>query len=337
MGRRSYCYSCDQENSAKFDDDLEFHCMQCNGTCIELLTDENVARLDGNTLSEAGDDLGNSAVAPEAPVSMPVEGSTSAPGPADTRLPSTDMLLRAVQMVEASRGARTSRTRHVGGPGDPRRPPSRVRQLMEVARSRAGGSHETGDRPSRHNPRLSRRARHSGVVCDGCQSRDFVGARYRCLTCADFDLCEACYARRDTIHPDHAFEAIPMPRAIMQTIIVVDFQIGEENEAQSGLNEEQVAWWLADENRLADVSVVADQDPPWTCAICSEGLEAEHCNGWVVRICNEHCEKRTSASEDGPKELEGHIYHETCLRKWLVRKNACPVCRRTPVVPEVHQ
>jgi len=27
-----------------------------------------------------------------------------------------------------------------------------------------------------------------------------------------------------------------------------------------------------------------------------------------------------------------HVYHEACLRKWLLKRNSCPVCRRRPVV-----
>ena len=34
---------------------------------------------------------------------------------------------------------------------------------------------------------------HEGFSCDGCGARSFVGLRFRCTVCTDFDLCEKCY------------------------------------------------------------------------------------------------------------------------------------------------
>merc|ERR1712217_94687 len=56
-------------------------------------------------------------------------------------------------------------------------------------------------------------------------------------------------------------------------------------EAQSGLDDTHIAWWLANDRRLADVDHVMKEDPAWCCPICSEGLEAEGESGWVVQIC----------------------------------------------------
>ncbi|ETW09284.1 hypothetical protein H310_01677 [Aphanomyces invadans] len=45
---------------------------------------------------------------------------------------------------------------------------------------------------------------HAGVVCDHCQDKDFVGVRYKCIHCDDFDLCASCYDHRRQIHgPQH--------------------------------------------------------------------------------------------------------------------------------------
>mmetsp|Transcript_20312 Transcript_20312/g.54250 ORF Transcript_20312/g.54250 Transcript_20312/m.54250 type:complete len:290 (-) Transcript_20312:169-1038(-) len=195
-------------------------------------------------------------------------------------------------------------------------------------------------------PRRSRR--HLGVRCDGCHRRDFPGVRYRCLRCHDFDLCAACHARRSLLHPSHPFEAIQTPRtaAVSQLMglpgilsqaasraVVAIIEIGlEEPEAHPTLDEGKVAWWLAEDGRLADMDNIAKQDPAWVCPICSEGLEAEGENGWVVRICGT-CESGTP-DESAPQSSDGHVYHQGCLRQWLLRRNSCPVCRRTPVIPE---
>jgi peptidoglycan hydrolase-like protein with peptidoglycan-binding domain len=43
---------------------------------------------------------------------------------------------------------------------------------------------------------------HHGITCDGCQQSPITGVRFKCRTCPDFDLCEACEAKN--VHPaDH--------------------------------------------------------------------------------------------------------------------------------------
>lgn len=42
---------------------------------------------------------------------------------------------------------------------------------------------------------------HPGVSCDGCHRSPIVGRRFKCLVCNNFDLCEACEAKGDHLHP----------------------------------------------------------------------------------------------------------------------------------------
>jgi peptidoglycan hydrolase-like protein with peptidoglycan-binding domain len=43
---------------------------------------------------------------------------------------------------------------------------------------------------------------HSGITCDGCSQSPITGVRFKCRTCADYDLCESCEAKN--VHPaDH--------------------------------------------------------------------------------------------------------------------------------------
>jgi len=43
---------------------------------------------------------------------------------------------------------------------------------------------------------------HHGITCDGCQQSPITGVRFKCRTCPDYDLCEACEAKN--VHPaDH--------------------------------------------------------------------------------------------------------------------------------------
>ncbi|TPX44213.1 hypothetical protein SeMB42_g04412 [Synchytrium endobioticum] len=49
-------------------------------------------------------------------------------------------------------------------------------------------------------------ARHFSVICDGCHTKGFGGARYKCINCADFDLCVRCYRKGIVSHPQgHKF------------------------------------------------------------------------------------------------------------------------------------
>ncbi|KAI8620835.1 hypothetical protein BC830DRAFT_1077523 [Chytriomyces sp. MP71] len=108
-------------------------------------------------------------------------------------------------------------------------------QLAEEAQSFATTAAETSD--SSWNPRTWKRGCHSrrfyghpmhpyfsaataasrpsypprwqGVVCDGCSAKDFMGARFKCTTCADFDLCAECYVKAKDVHnAQHAFEEV---------------------------------------------------------------------------------------------------------------------------------
>eukprot|EP00927_Polykrikos_kofoidii_P056350 TRINITY_DN50491_c0_g1_i1.p1 TRINITY_DN50491_c0_g1~~TRINITY_DN50491_c0_g1_i1.p1 ORF type:complete len:411 (+),score=77.63 TRINITY_DN50491_c0_g1_i1:148-1233(+) len=323
-----YCHACGVEATIKFsEEDMEFHCTTCSATCVELM-EEGVALPWASSQASAA--------------------STSASvDPA--RQPSSSFVSTAPPPT-ASRSA--------APPSAPL--PSMVPPSSTVP-SRAGRMAPTSLPPTSSPPRIPQRMPHHshrmpnqtnfGVICDACQARDFPGVRYRCCTCLDYDLCSDCYPQRQSFHPDHQFEAL-RPGLMPTVFTVVEINLEEEAEVDTGLTEAQVAWWLADQRRLACFSGLSSQDPPWSCPICSEGLEAEHCHGWVVRICDEKCDDTSAADAAGettalggenktsPKteavddRTDGHTYHETCLRRWLVLKNACPVCRRSPVVFE---
>jgi len=52
---------------------------------------------------------------------------------------------------------------------------------------------------------------HYGVTCDGCNTRNFSGSRYKCTTCDDFDFCTKCYQNKKTSH-GHEFKLIERTR-----------------------------------------------------------------------------------------------------------------------------
>jgi len=50
---------------------------------------------------------------------------------------------------------------------------------------------------------------HINVVCDECGVRNFVGTRFKCSICADYDLCQVCHQNK--VHSMHEMTAIEQP------------------------------------------------------------------------------------------------------------------------------
>ncbi|OJT04449.1 Protein NBR1 -like protein [Trametes pubescens] len=66
---------------------------------------------------------------------------------------------------------------------------------------------------------------HKGVRCDNCDKRHMKGIRYKCLDCADYDLCQACMASPKVWgnHDNaHAFFPIHTPEDFVDFCIVKD-------------------------------------------------------------------------------------------------------------------
>ncbi|KAI8850283.1 hypothetical protein BC829DRAFT_389692 [Chytridium lagenaria] len=94
------------------------------------------------------------------------------------------------------------------------------------------GSHGHRSHRHSHEHRASGRHKHShcrrgpqkqevhvwsGVYCDGCNALSFSGLRYKCdeVTCPDYDLCQACFAKAGEIHnPSHHFHELSRPDQI---------------------------------------------------------------------------------------------------------------------------
>mmetsp|Transcript_32108 Transcript_32108/g.59121 ORF Transcript_32108/g.59121 Transcript_32108/m.59121 type:complete len:583 (-) Transcript_32108:212-1960(-) len=59
------------------------------------------------------------------------------------------------------------------------------------------------------NPNGAEPPVHPLIQCDGCGLAPIVGPRFKCMSCPDYDLCGACYVRKDEMHPgQHVFECL---------------------------------------------------------------------------------------------------------------------------------
>lgn len=77
--------------------------------------------------------------------------------------------------------------------------------------------------------KLYAREVHENITCDGCGSDTIRGLRFKCDTCANYDLCEQCVNNEITTKTHkstHPLIVIPV-RAILQ-IPVEDIQLGDE-------------------------------------------------------------------------------------------------------------
>ncbi|KAL6221875.1 hypothetical protein ACLB2K_005267 [Fragaria x ananassa] len=69
---------------------------------------------------------------------------------------------------------------------------------------------------------------------------------------------------------------------------------------------------------VADLPTVAAAEGV-ICSVCVEGFRA--------------AEEGGAGGRAGKQVPCGHIYHETCIAKWLSHSNSCPLCRSTVFHP----
>jgi len=61
------------------------------------------------------------------------------------------------------------------------------------------------------NPTSTSSVVHPGVICDGCNQEPISGPRFKCIQCANYDLCQTCEAKKNSVHPGHQFRRIDTP------------------------------------------------------------------------------------------------------------------------------
>eukprot|EP00927_Polykrikos_kofoidii_P011446 TRINITY_DN14865_c0_g1_i10.p1 TRINITY_DN14865_c0_g1~~TRINITY_DN14865_c0_g1_i10.p1 ORF type:complete len:418 (+),score=64.49 TRINITY_DN14865_c0_g1_i10:62-1255(+) len=109
---------------------------------------------------------------------------------------------------------------------------------------------------------------------------------------------------------------------IFQTADGFFMRLPREQQEHTGVSRAKAAAWL--DARSVDGSAVAVaaesgtvEDGEWQCPICFDCSTSE-----LVGVCTDAAGK------------PAHIFHRQCVLDWLIRRDECPTCRRTPLVEE---
>ena len=151
---------------------------------------------------------------------------------------------------------------------------------------------------------------HLNIICDGCQMHPIVGVRWKCTTCADFDLCDSCHTAfasngNTSLHiAGHSFRRQAPVAATGEDLLVQllarVMQSSNQNNTRPASVQAMAA--LKHECFVPDATRVADA----TCVICQDDY---------------------TAGQDILYMPCGHEFHSACVEPWLRRVNSCPTCR----------
>ena len=211
-------------------------------------------------------------------------------------------------------------------------PPAPVRSYSEPSLS---------DQPSpygySHRPPLSPSSvLHRGVTCDNCHQQPLRGTRYKCRTCADFDLCARCHLLNPSIlghEPGHSFITFTQPRPDPLVRALEDFL---HLILQSGFISVRMIGGLPDEgleSALASSLYGATHHvgtKPAARSVIAALMRVEvSCAADVVGLLCVVCQQQLAADDVAtfmPTACH-HVYHYECLEPWLQRHSECPTCR----------
>ena len=112
---------------------------------------------------------------------------------------------------------------------------------------------------------------HANILCDRCKCQGIQGARYRCTTCDDYDLCERCYYNGSQRH-EHIFERIAFEGAqpeIMdgvRTTPKFDFDSGRKRSLEDVYSKKTFEEDDDGQEYIPIVAAVPVSDPPSCCS-----------------------------------------------------------------------
>ncbi|XP_039451266.1 E3 ubiquitin-protein ligase RNF166-like isoform X2 [Culex pipiens pallens] len=168
---------------------------------------------------------------------------------------------------------------------------------------------------------------HTGITCSVCDGKDFVGTRYVCLICWDYDLCQKCYEEKRCT-------ARHRPHHPMQSVISRE-DFFKSTQSAVAVDEVRLCCPFCGERELNLAALLqhnqqnhAEEAESVRCPVCVtynvpgnsllDGLFLEH-------LRNEH------------SELDEGISCTTCQKKpFAGNRYACLVCHNYDLCEECH-
>lgn len=112
--------------------------------------------------------------------------------------------------------------------------------------------------------------KHMNTVCDHCLTKDFIGKRYQCVDCGDYDLCEKCFdlnsKKVKPIHDkSHVYKVYEIPEEMKGETYTVQIEekkpvvVVEKEEKEEKEEKDEIYPMMPQEEEQSDYEKYAEQ------------------------------------------------------------------------------